>query len=114
MGVISALVGLGAAAALGGATSKAMGNSFWKGTIGGVIGGPIGGAVSAGIEKSSNAKKEAQRLTEQSKKRGAVLSTAVNSATVSTAKRLSMTSGGASGQELQAGDFRTKRNIFGN
>lgn len=113
MGIISALVGLGAAAALGGATSKAMGNSFWKGTIGGVIGGPIGGAVSAGIEKSSNAKKEAQ-LTEQSKKRGAVLSTAVNSATVSTAQRLSMTSGGASGQELQAGDFRTKRNIFGN
>lgn len=111
MGIISALVGLGAAAALGGATSKAMGNSFWKGTIGGVIGGPIGGAVSAGIEKSSNAKKEAQRLTEQSQKRGAVL---LNSATVSTAKRLSMTSGGASGQELQAGDFRTKRNIFGN
>ena len=79
---------MGAAAALGGATSKAMGNSFWKGTIGGVIGGPIGGAVSAGIEKSSNAKKEAQRLTEQSQKRGAVLSTAVNSATVSTAKKI--------------------------
>jgi hypothetical protein len=106
MGIISALVGLGAAAALGGATSKAMGNSFWKGTIGGVIGGPIGGAVSAGIEKSSNAKKEAQRLTEQSQKRSAVLSTAQ--------QRLTMTPGGASGQELQSGDFRTKRNIFGN
>jgi len=106
MGLITSLVIGGAmlaSAGTAGAISSARGGSFWKGAALGLT--PMG-FTGGFVTKKEN--------------RGSFLnpagvgSSAGQSLAGSDKARLLMTKGGQQGQDLQGGDFSTKRNIFGN
>ncbi len=98
---------------IGGVTSKLMGGSFDKGASKGQFFGISGGIHQAAQEKNRATKvAAAAAATEQ---RGKVLSSAITTTSTSAdAQRLNMTEGDGLGSQLQEGDFRNKRKIFGN
>ncbi len=79
------------------------------------IGAVTGGAVST-PDPFKTRKLTGQKTFKESnaERRPPVLTMQQQQQKSSAAQRLAMTQGGVQGQELGQGDFRTKRNIFGN
>ncbi|MFY9591751.1 MAG: hypothetical protein WAP54_07190 [Bacteroidales bacterium] len=103
---MSTLIGIGTALGVGGGGTAA---AIAGGATLAAAGAGIGTGIAAGVKRIAGGGKDKRTVINYQ-------SPSVGSPQAKTvaAQRLAMTSGGASGQELQAGDFRTKRNIFGN